>query len=119
MPADLKVDATGDLDLTGGRLNLETDQDELDRLELERYLDLFRGEWFLDQGQGLPWLEVLSQKYDAIVARSVIATGAAERGFVLIDPGLTFNSSTRVLTIEPRFRRADGTEITVGPVELS
>jgi len=90
---DLKLTDAGDLDLTEGRLSL------VDGLEAVRQrcllrLRTYRGEWFMDQRVGMPWVpEVLGSKP---VATAAVAQRI--RQALLSTPGVT-----QVLAVTPTF----------------
>jgi hypothetical protein len=51
---DLKLTGTGDLDMTGGDLNFVDDTLAIIQLVSSR-LQIWQGEWFADQRQGMPY----------------------------------------------------------------
>jgi hypothetical protein len=56
------LDSTGDIDLTGHRLNFVT-RAEYVRQKIQKRLNFFQGEWFLDERLGFPWLQrILGKK---------------------------------------------------------
>lgn len=61
---DLKIDpTTGDLDLSSGTVELVTGIDAIAQ-NLRIRLQMFKGEWHLDERQGMPYFqEILGQKY--------------------------------------------------------
>jgi len=54
---DLKLDASGDLDIIDGELSLTSGADAIGQ-DLRCRLLLFLGEWFLDQRLGVDWFGV-------------------------------------------------------------
>lgn len=55
---DLKLDSNGDLDLTNGELSLVSGGERMAQ-QIRIRLRIFLGEWFLDQRQGMPWLQLI------------------------------------------------------------
>lgn len=99
---DIALDpATGDLDLTGGGLNLVRGAEEVAQELRIRFL-FFKGEWFLNPEEGIPYHdEILGQKVSQQVVDSIF------RKVITTCPGVqsldSFESSldqeTRVLTL--------------------
>lgn len=57
------VTAEGDLDFTTRNLVLVTEVEDVCIITLEKELSLFKGSWFIDLAQGIPWLQqILGQK---------------------------------------------------------
>ena len=81
---DFKLDlATGDLDLTGGRLNLSSDISGIAQGAYIR-VKMIKGEWFLDRQKGVPYFKVtgvteetaalLGQKFERVKFETAIRT---------------------------------------------
>lgn len=84
---DLKLDANGDLDTTGGKLTLLDGTDAISQSCAIR-LKFFQGEWFLDQRLGVPWFqEILGEKTRLNVVRAILQKA------ILTTPGLLAISS--------------------------
>lgn len=61
MPSDLKINDSGDLDLTGGGASLVSGNDETIQ-NVKIRLRFFRGEWFLDNRLGVPYFSDILRK---------------------------------------------------------
>jgi hypothetical protein len=59
--SDLAIDTTGDIVLTDDAVTLVTDADAIAQ-NLRIRLRMFRGEWFLNPLEGMPYLENVFQK---------------------------------------------------------
>ena len=82
---------TGDLDLTGHRLNITTGEEAIEQ-NLRIRLRFFLEEWFLDQGQGIPYFrEILIKNPDLLLLQSIF------RQAIL---GTTGISEVTTLTVE-------------------
>ena len=100
-PTDRKLDpVTGDLVVTDD-LEFISGVDGV-RQGIQRRLNLFKGEWFLDEDTGTPWYQdILGQKFSEIKVRDAMRTaildtpGAGE----LISMNISFALTTRVLTV--------------------
>lgn len=55
---DLKLDSTGDLDMTNGELSLVSGAYAMAQ-QIRIRLRMLLGEWHLDQRQGMPWLQLI------------------------------------------------------------
>jgi len=65
------VDAVWDLDIVAGDLVLISGHDDVVQHIKQRLL-AFRGEWFLDLGEGLPWLtEILGKPVDIALVEAL------------------------------------------------
>jgi hypothetical protein len=107
VPLGLRLDADGDLDLTGGRLTLEDDVAQ----RVQRRLRLIRGEWFLDLDAGVPWLtDILGRGVNIGLIRSVLrdAILGTEGVSALRDFVLDFDRDDRRLRVSFRALGPDG-----------
>jgi hypothetical protein len=64
---DLKLDATGDLDITGGGA-LVADEEAIAQ-EIKVRVHTFSSEYFLDTTRGIPWLNWNDRKWSASAIR--------------------------------------------------
>jgi hypothetical protein len=113
-PLDLLLDADGDLAIEDGDFVFARGLEGITQLCRTR-LQTFRGEWFADLTEGVPYLErdgvtaaeaLLGQKFNEVKAR------AAFRDVLLSTPGVlevtsmtvTFDGTTRTLTVSWRVR---------------
>jgi hypothetical protein len=96
----ITLDSSGDWDVTGGKLSLTTGINETVQRVAARLL-LFKGEWFLDLRQGVPYFEVVLVKnpdLDAIrqMLTNIIATTQGVKSVTQVK--LTFDRPKRKLT---------------------
>ena len=99
--ADLKVDDTGDLDLTDVAVVL-TDGRESYQQRMHIKLRSFLGEYFLNTEYGIPWFQdILKKNPDYVTVQQLI------KNAILSIPGvleltkfdMSFSDSTRTLTV--------------------
>jgi len=107
--SDFALTAAGDLEITLGKLRVVTGTEALAQ-RLRTRLRLFRGDWFLDQLQGVPYHDfVLRKRSTAAVQREVfrraIASMRGVREVVSLDVEL--DGSTRTLRVTGEVRTAD------------
>lgn len=100
---DLKLNASGDLDLTGGDLNFVDDTFAIIQLVSNR-LQSWQGEWFADTRQGMPYpAQIFIRNPNSYlgVLRQIFtnAIGGTPGILQVISCNVTFNSSTRALTV--------------------
>lgn len=117
-PVTIRTDAAGDLVITNGRTSLASGLDAA-VIGATTRMRLILGEWFLNLGVGVPWLEregvsaaraILGQRYNAAKLRSEM------RRAILRTPGIvaitrlevTFDTATRTATVTWRARCAFG-----------
>lgn len=107
MSIDLALDTlTGDLDLTGGRVNFTQDRAEIIRQRLEARISLFKGTWFLDLTEGVDWLSIIGSK-DTERARRLVLDE------ILADPDI--DTATLELVVFGREIQLTGTaKLTTG-----
>ncbi len=100
--ADLKLDAGGDLEIgTDGDLIIVTGIDAIAQ-HLRIRLQFFRGEWFLDTRQGIPYFEeVLIKAPDLNVVQSLLREAIRETPGVISITSfeLDFDGVTRKLSL--------------------
>jgi len=58
---DIKLNDDHDIDLTNNVVSMVTGVEEIRQL-LKQRLQLFYGEWFLDQSKGVPYFQTIMQK---------------------------------------------------------
>jgi hypothetical protein len=117
-PIDLLLDTDGDIVVSGGDVVFATGIEAVVQ-RLRRRLNLFRGEWFLDLDEGVPWVAtdlvseseaILGGKYSELKARTALRTA------ILSSPGVveltaldvSFVSQTRTLVVSFRVRTEFG-----------
>lgn len=90
MAIDIKIDPlTKDLDLSGGRVNFTTDQEEIIRQLLESKLALIQGEYFLDLGAGIDWRTLLIRGQTEPIQRAVIDVLVSDPGVASAEAQVT------------------------------
>jgi len=107
--SDFALTAAGDLEITLGKLRVVTGTEALAQ-RLRTRLRLFRGDWFLDLLQGVPYHDfVLHKRSTAAVQREVfrraIASMRGVREVVSLDVEL--DGSTRTLLVTGEVRTDD------------
>jgi hypothetical protein len=110
----LKLDpASGDLDLTGGRLNLVTGPEEIAQKLRVRYR-FFRGEFFADERVGIPYFDKIFIKNPSFSAIQAIYREATITcpGIVAVEEfTMVFDPPTRKLTIQQIRARLQSGEV--------
>jgi hypothetical protein len=79
------------------------------RQGIRNRLLLFRGEWFLDLDAGVPWFQrILGHKFVESIARAELRAAILDAPGVvdITELNLSFNRTTRVLTVAFRVRAA-------------
>lgn len=93
---DLKLDEiTHDLTIVSDDLQLTS----LITQRLTQILKLWRGDWFLDESLGVPWLDILGQRPDEKLTAEII------RDAVMQDPDVVNVSDIRLTVDEERAAR--------------
>lgn len=98
---DFALDANGDLDLSHGDLRMTTGIEAVAQGIQVRLL-AFRGEWFADLDDGVPYYEdLLGQKFNEAVARDAFRSAIAAAPGVLqvLTLSLSFHGPTRTLSL--------------------
>ncbi len=107
---DLELDASGDLVIENGDLQLLTGREAVAQHLGIRY-KFFQGEWFADTRVGMPYFQkILGKRSNLDVVRSLF------RQATITTPGITslesldlsYEGTTRVLGIDVKARAADG-----------
>lgn len=112
MALDLLLDlATGDLDLTGGRVNFTSDRNTVGRQRLESAIALVRGTWFLDLSEGVDWLGLLRQKRLDAVRRAVTDACLADPDVVAAS--IQAERSGRTVTVTGTATLGDGSSVAI------
>ena len=108
---------TGDLDLTGHRLNLATGEEAIEdsvRIRLRFFLE----EWFLDVRQGIRYFrEILIKNPNLLLLRSIFRQAIlGTTGISSVNVGtLSVNSSTRTLSLDFVAVMDTGAELVFNP----
>lgn len=99
--SDLKMDLDGDLDVTDGEVTLVIDEEAIAQ-HLKIRLRTYRGEWFLDTREGIPYKEfILVKNPNRLIVESIF------REVIVGTPGikslnsfsLDIDGTTRALTL--------------------
>ena len=117
---DLKLDTTGDLDVTEGDVTLLEGEDATAQYIRTR-LRTFLGEWFLDQRIGVPYFEsILVKNADVRVIESILRRTINTTDGVDTVENLTFDFDgvTRKLDITAEIRLLEGGTFTFEFEEL-
>lgn len=80
---DLQLDDSGDLAITDGNLVLLEDNAAI-RQHIRIALNMYRGEWFLNTSEGVPWIQTIFRK-----GTSLAVVTAVLRNAILAVPGVT------------------------------
>lgn len=131
---DIKLDPiTGELDLTGGRLNVTTGMDEK-RQRIDMMLQINLGEWFAGINYGLPYFYnknedlgtsfryfVGQKAYDqAVYVNDQLDRYISRISFVKdLDSSYTFNQETRSFVYNFTVHTYEGEEISFPPFNQS
>jgi hypothetical protein len=108
---------TGDLDLTGHRLNLITGEAAIEQ-NLRIRLRFFLGEHFLDLRQGMPFFsEILIKNPNMLLVRSIFRQAILDTAGISAVTSLTasINSSTRTLSLNFAATMDTGAELVFAP----
>jgi hypothetical protein len=114
---DLRLNAAGDLDVTNGVLSLTNDANgETTAQRVRTRLRLFKGEWFLDNTQGIDYFgQALVKNPDLAAVQSLI------KNAILTTPGVlsiiaytqALDPKTRVLAVSCTIQNDTGNILTV------
>jgi hypothetical protein len=110
---DLKLDTTGDLDISDDALHLVDGADAIAQ-HVQIRLRLFKGEWFLDAEVGLPYYDtVLVKAPDLLAIRSVIRQAILETPGVASLDGfeMEFDRAARSLAVSFTATTDDGQQL--------
>ena len=104
---------TGDLTLTGDGSQILFTETTVDTLEqrIRTRLQTFRGEWYLDEGLGVPYFEeVMAKNPDVDRVRALLMTELAAVPGVgqILDFTVGFERADRRFTVNFKCRSADG-----------
>lgn len=99
----LKLDADGDLIVDGTGLHtIGDDANEVIAQSIRTRLGFFKGEWFLDELRGVPWLQsILMKAPDLVAVRATLRATIAATPGVLDVPSLViaFDAAARSLSV--------------------
>jgi hypothetical protein len=122
-PIDFLLDADGDLTIADGDLVFSTGLAAVVQI-VKLAVGLYRGEWFLDLDEGVPYIAndvvteseaLLGSKFNELRARTVFrdAILAAPGVVALTSLAVSFVSATRTMVVEFRVRTEFGDSDTV------
>ena len=97
---DIKLDTSGDIDLAAGALVL-VDGDEAVIQRIRIRLQVFRGEWYADRSQGVPYYErILLKNPDSRVVQAIFTAAIVGVAGVVEVTEMTYTLGTdRVLAL--------------------
>lgn len=98
---DIALDANGDLDTSTGDLRLLGDQDAVVQ-DIDTRLGFFRGEWFLDLDEGVPYYEEILVKNPRLnVVRAILTEAMLGSPLVteVNDLTLDYDAASRTLDV--------------------
>lgn len=95
--SDLKLNKSGDLDITDGDFSLITDKDEFIAQSLSIRLATVKGEWYLDITQGIPYLKEILRKgvpksFVDDVFRNAIKNTVGVNSIVKFESSIVYNT---------------------------
>lgn len=101
--SDFKLDVTGDLDFSSGDLEIVTADDAI-RQQLQIRLRFFLGEWFLNENEGMPYIDnIIGAKNPSVALMTDIFRRAilGVPGIVSLDSiEFDFDASSRTLSVD-------------------
>lgn len=113
MTKDYRLNANWDIEFVDGELNFTTEEETLLQ-RIKQRMQFFRGEWFLNEAEGIPYFEEIFQKnYDLSRIEAIYINelqridGVAE----ILSLEINVNDSTREMTIEGQIREESTGEI--------
>lgn len=108
--ADLKLNSSGDLDLSTDNLVIIEGIDAIAQ-DCQVRLGFIQGEWFLDTRLGVPWFtEIIGQKPRLVAIKGILRKAILTTPGVLtvIDLNIDFEGSTRTLSYSFRANTVEG-----------
>ena len=120
---DLKLDTSGDLDLSTGDAVLLDGIEEI-RQRVEIKLKFFKGEWFLAPNFGVPWFrDILIKNPQTDVVRNLLIRAVETEPNIdkVTEITLTYDATTRALIVDTLQILANGERVdfeTFQPIEL-
>ena len=109
---DLKLDIDGDLAIESGDMVIITDKVAAIRQHVQIRLQMFQGEWFLDERLGIPYFQdILGKPTNINVIKSIYVEAILETPGIIeiLDFNIDFDSLVRKVTISFQ-ARVDGTD---------
>lgn len=110
--ATLQIDAIGDWDLTSKRLQIVRDPALELAIKLRNRFLFFRGEWFLDKREGVPYFElILIKNPNVSVIKRVFQEVIFSAGPGLVDTAdvdVIYDSGARTAAVNFSCRLVDG-----------
>lgn len=101
--ARLALTDAGDIDLSSGKMVLETDAGKSVTAKVRKVLNLWQASWFLAAGDGVPWIQqVLAKKNpDLRLVENVIRSAVLgiEEIVSVASIALTFDRTNRALAV--------------------
>lgn len=118
---DILQTAEGDWDVSSGDLRKTPDTSTLVVQGLSQNLQFWRGEWYLNILEGVPYFEaVIGQKFDRSLQTSIFRQACAKTlGVASVDAlVLAFDGPTRALSVRGKCRATDGETVDFGPLVI-
>ncbi len=119
-PTDFLQTADGDLDFSQG-LRRTPDLITFTAQKLSESLNFWRGEWYLDLREGVPFLRVIGERPDLSLLRDMLrktclqTTGVGSVGKV----AAAYDGRSRSVTVQPLdVRTTEGDPVPAGPLVL-
>lgn len=108
----------GDLDISTGNLRIETNVAQVTAWKLTNLFSFFKGEWFRDIRQGVPYFQYVFVKNPSLpfisaLFQKVVAQAPGAAG--VTDMELNFLSGLRTLQCKITVQANDGSTIVGGP----
>ncbi|GGF77188.1 hypothetical protein GCM10010912_22830 [Paenibacillus albidus] len=114
----LKIDASGDLVITGGELQMVTGPEEIAQC-CKLVLGTNQGEWFLDPELGIDFSRITGKGVTADEVRSEMTAGILQEPRVseVNDVVVTFDRPNRTVTADITATAVNGDVVTIEGVE--
>lgn len=110
----LKLSATGDIEIIGGKLQMVSGADYI-RQKIETRLKFWQGEWFLDRRLGFPWLQRVLGRRDPPVDPLVRSAILSIIDVVSVQSlTINFDNRTRAYSLSYAVVSTDGTVVSGG-----
>lgn len=99
--SDLRIDpTTGDLDLSSGTIELVTGAEAIGQ-NIRIRLQMFQGEWHLDERQGMPYFQlILGKKYPNAILAPLFQSAVLSVAGVVAVPYFRMTFEGRALSID-------------------
>ena len=122
MAARIALTAAGDIDLSSGKMVLETDAGKSVTAKVKKVLNLWQASWFLAAADGIPYLQkILNKKNPDLrlienILRDTIS--AIPEIISIASLTLTYNRSARSLSVQTSLFTTKGGVVVTAPLAL-